>query len=230
MATAQSRGSRTVFEGEVAGRRTLAGSPQRLGEQRRRGRRQGVSVALLLMLLGAAGAVYLASQGQARIDVVALAKPVQRGQIVTAADLATLQMSVDGGRARLATPALAATDIVGRSVLVDLPAGHVLTPELVASATPGEPGTVTVGVRVPADALPASTVRAGEWVSVVRTDSSTGNAQELVSRAMVVSSSSPRSDGSEETVVRLAVPAETADLVAGAASMNGGLRLLGVRP
>lgn len=233
MSTAQDRTMRATVESTASGRRTLAGSPQRLSEDRRRTRRRGASVAVLLILLGAAGAVYLSAQGQARIEVVSLAKPVLRGQVIGAADLATLQMTVDGGRARLSTPSLAATDIVGRAALLDLPAGQLLSPELVAAATPTEEGTMTVGVRLPADALPAHTLRAGEWVRVVRTDSSSGEAQELVTRAMVVSSESSTAGGlgsDGDAVVRLAVPGESADLVAGAASVNGGLRLLGIRP
>jgi flagella basal body P-ring formation protein FlgA len=89
-----------------------------------------MSVAVLLILLGAAGAVWLSAQGQARVGVVALARPVHRGQVVTAADLATVQVNVDGGRVRVATPASAARDIVGRAALLDLPAGQLLSAEL----------------------------------------------------------------------------------------------------
>jgi hypothetical protein len=193
-------------------------------------------LAALLVLAGSAGAVFLSSQGQARVDVVALARPIQRGQIVTAADLATVKVSVDGGRVRVATPASASSAIVGRAALVDLPAGQLISPELVAAATPLADGSVAVGVRLPADALPADTLRAGEWVRIVRTDSSSGEAQELVARAMVLSRSAPSSPGSGgsgadgDSVVRLAVPSDSADAVAGAASVTGGLRLLGIRP
>jgi hypothetical protein len=234
MSTAQKRAVRGTAE--TGSRAALTGSPQRLSEHRRRTRRQGMSVALLLVLTGAAGAVFVSSREQARVDVVVLAHPIERGQIVTAADLATVKMGVDGGRVRAATPASASGDIVGRAALVDLPAGEILSPELVAAATPLAEDTVAVGVRLPADALPADTLRAGEWVRVVRTDSSSGQAQELVPRAMVLSRSQTSAFGSGgsgedgDSVVRLAVPTDSADAVAGAASVTGGLRLLGIRP
>jgi hypothetical protein len=213
----------------------LVTSPDRLSADRRRGRRQGALLAVLLMLAGAAGAVYLASAGQPRIDVVALARPLARGDVVQAGDLATVRVAVDGGRVRLATPASAVKDIVGKAALVDLPAGTLLSPELVSAATPPL-GEATVGIRLPVEALPSPALRSGEWVRIVRTDPATGEAQEIVGRALVSSVTMPgelssgvgRADG--EVVVHVAVPASSADEVAGAASVRDGVRLLGVHP
>jgi hypothetical protein len=221
------------FDGREAA--DLVSSPDRLGADRRRSRRQGVLLAVLLMLVGAAGSVYLASAGRPRVDVVALAHPVARGDVIRAGDLATVRLAVDGGRVRLASPASAGTDIVGKAALVDLPAGTLLSPELFSAATPPL-GEATVGIRLPVEALPSPALRSGEWVRIVRTDPATGEAREIVPRAMVSAVTAPdelsgvAGDGDGDVVVHVAVPASAADDVAGAASMNGGVRLLGARP
>jgi len=209
----------------------LAGSPGRLRTDRRRTRRQAMLVAPLLMLAGASGAVYLASQHPGQVDAVALARPLQRGQIVAAGDLATVRVSAEGGQVRLATTTTARRDVLGRAALVDLPAGTLMTPELVAAGTP-PPNGVTVGVRLAADALPAARLRSGEWVRVVHTDSASGEAKVVASQALVVSVTAVSSVGSgdTDTVVYLSVPNDSAAAVAGAASSRNGVRLLGVRP
>ena len=209
---------------------TLEGSSARLAATRRRARRTGLLVAPLLMLAGASGAVYLASAQSGQVDVVALARPVAHGDVITAADLATVRVTAEGGRVRLSTPASARRDLVAKAALVDLPAGMLMTPELVAAATPPATG-VAVGVRLSADALPAPTLRPGETVRVVRADPASGHAQVITSQATVLSVTSAAGiSGDQDTVAYLSVPPDDAADVAGAASTKDGVRLLGVRP
>jgi len=208
----------------------LAGAPQRLGAAGRRARRQGVLLAGLLILAGAAGALYLSTSGDAGTDIVVLARPVPRGQVVTAADLATIQVTARGGRVRLATPAVAAASVVGKAALIDLGAGTPISAQMVASSTP-DLGQVSVGIRVASDGLPDALLRAGQAVAVVRTDASSGDGEIIVEKADVLSVTRPSatSAGDGDIVVYLSVPAEQASSVAGAASTRGGVRLLGVR-
>lgn len=212
-------------------RADLAGSPARIAAARRSGRRQGLLVATLLILLGAAGAVYLANASTSRIEVMAVAHPVPRGQVVTAADLAVVRVSVEGGHLRVSTPQTAARDFIGKAALIDLPTGMLATPDLVAAATPTA-GQVSVGVRLPADAMPAALLRPGELVRVVHTDQASGAATVIAERAQVLSVSAPPANalGDQHTVVYLSVPAPSAQAVAGAAATNDGVRLLGIRP
>jgi hypothetical protein len=209
----------------------LAGSSDRLRMDRRRTRRQAMLIAPLLMLAGASGAVYLASQHSGQVDAVALAHPLQRGQVVTADDLATVRVSAEGGQVRLSTTTTSRRDVVGKAALVDLPAGTLMTPELVAAGTP-PPNGVTVGVRLAADAMPAAHLRSSEWVRVVHTDSTSGEASVVASHALVLSVTAVSSvgGGDTDTVVYLSVPNDSAAAVAGAASSRNGVRLLGVRP
>jgi hypothetical protein len=207
-----------------------SGPRDRLEAARRRQRRHGMLLATVLMLGGASGALYLASVGDDRVDVMALAHPVSRGDVITSQDLATVRVSVAGGQVRMLAPA-AADAVVGKAALVDLPAGTFVTPEVVSAATPPL-GEATVGLRLAADALPASELRAGEWVRVVRTDPSTGEAEQLVGRASIASirESDDGDTGGGDVVVYVAVPAGSADELAGAASVRDGVRLLGVQP
>ncbi|MDT3446426.1 SAF domain-containing protein [Pseudofrankia sp. BMG5.37] len=195
-----------------------------------RGQRRwgGALLGLLLAVLGAGGALWLGSGSQPTVDAVALARPMQRGQVIAAADLAVVRVAASGGAVRLATPAIARAAVVGRQALVDLPAGTLLTPELVGSIA-GPAGTLTLGVAVDAAGLPSSSPRPGEQVDVVGVDPATKDAVTLAQRVTVTEVGRPA--GSSEagvTVVYLAVPAELAARVAAAAATSPGVRLLGV--
>ncbi|MBL7521841.1 flagellar biosynthesis protein FlgA [Frankia sp. CNm7] len=187
----------------------------------------GVLAGLLLAVLGAGGALWLGSGGQQTVDAVALARPVARGQVVTAGDLAQVRVATDGGAVRLATAAIARDTLVGRQALVDLPAGTLLTPELVGSVA-GPAGTLTLGVAVDPAGLPSSALRPGERVDVVGVDPVTKTAVTLARAVTVTEVRRPSGTSSTgETVVYLAVPAELAARVATVAALSPGVRLLG---
>jgi hypothetical protein len=221
------------FFAAVPGESSVVGSPDRFASARRRGRRRGMLLALLLMVDGGFGAVLLSGRGDAaQVEVVALAHAMRRGEVVSSADLAVMRLTADGGTVRVATPASVERDVLGKALLVDLPAGTLLTPELVAASAPAASG-VAVGMRLATEELPAATLRPGEWVQVVHTDRTSGEASVIAPRAEVLDVShvaGPGGDHSTDTVVFLSVPAESASVVAGAASAEGGVRLLGVGP
>ncbi|OHV64192.1 SAF domain-containing protein [Pseudofrankia sp. BMG5.36] len=219
--TASDQWDDTDLDGEYDG-----DGPRGAGRgQRRWG---GALLGLLLAVLGAGGALWLGSGSQPTVDAVALARPMQRGQVIAAADLAVVRVAASGGAVRLATPATARAVVVGRQALVDLPVGTLLTPELVGSVA-GPAGTLTLGVSVDAAGLPSSAPRAGEQVDVVGVDPATKEAVTLAERVTVTEVGRPT--GSSEaggTVVYLAVPAQLAARVAAAAATSPGVRLLGV--
>jgi len=187
----------------------------------------GVLLGLLLAVLGAGGALWLGSGSAPTVEAVALARQVQRGQVITAGDVAVVRVAASGGAVRLATPATARAVVLGRQALVDLPAGTLLTPELVGSVA-GPAGTLTLGVAVDAAGLPSSALRAGERVDVVGLDPVSKDPVTLAEQVTVTEVRRP-GGGSQagETVVYLAVPAEQAARVAAAAA-GSGVRLLGV--
>ncbi|WP_157488780.1 flagellar biosynthesis protein FlgA [Pseudofrankia sp. DC12] len=188
----------------------------------------GVLAGLLLAALGAGLALWLGSGRVQMIDAVALSRPVQRGQVVGVGDLAVVRVAADGGQVRLASPAAARHAVVGRQALVDLPAGTLLSPELVGSVS-GPAGTLTLGVAVDAAGLPSAGLRPGDVVDVVGVDAVSKEPLTLASMVTVTEVHAPGGGaGGGNTVVYLAVDAELAPQVAAAAAQGPGVRLLGV--
>ncbi|WP_131788016.1 SAF domain-containing protein [Protofrankia symbiont of Coriaria ruscifolia] len=200
--------------------------PQRAHGPRSR-RSMNAAFALLLMVVGAGGAVWFATDDRPQVDVVTLARPLPRGHVVTPSDLAVLRVTVDGGTVRLTTPQVARQALVGKPLLLDLPAGTLVAPEMVGSTAPSA-GLVTLGVKVPEDGLPSSALRPGEPVDVLGFDPATGTAEILVRGVTVTEISRPATDDrGGDTVVYLAVPEQAAGAVAAAAGGERGVRLLG---
>ncbi|KDA41620.1 SAF domain-containing protein [Frankia sp. BMG5.23] len=188
----------------------------------------GAAVALLLMVLGAAGALWLSSDDARRVEVVALARPLARGTVVAPADLAVVGVDARGGSVRLATPATARRALVGRPVLLDLPAGTLLSPEMVGSVT-APAGQVSIGVTVGPDGLPSASVRTGDAVGVLGFDTTTGRAVVLARDVRIAEVRPPAATGrSGDTVVYLALPERLAETVETAATSEHGVRLFGV--
>ncbi|WP_261570263.1 SAF domain-containing protein [Frankia gtarii] len=197
--------------------------------------RRGMAIAVLLMVLGAGGAVGAATWHDDHVDAVVLTRPVARGEIVDTGDLAVARVSVEGTSARLASPTAARAAIVGRQALINLTAGMLITPEMVGSALPPA-GSASVGVRLPVEALPSRQLRAGDWVQVVvAAGAGAGEGDDsptLVGGPVQVADVRAVSDQatSGDMVVYLDAPADDAARIASAAGTSGqGLRLLGVR-
>ncbi len=196
--------------------------------------RRGLAIALLLMVLGAGGAVGAATWHDDHVDAVVLTRPIVRGEVIDANDLAVARVSVEGSAARLASTASARSVIVGREALVNLTAGTLITPEMVGSALPPD-GSASVGIRLPVEALPSRQVRAGDWVQVVAAPAAAPGQDEaptLIGGPVQVADVRTGSDeaASAAVVVYLNAPAADAARIASAAGSNGqGIRLLGVR-
>ncbi|WP_241840016.1 SAF domain-containing protein [Frankia sp. CcI49] len=191
----------------------------------------GAAAALLLMLVGAAGAVWLASDDSGRsVEVLTLTRPLPRGTEVTPSDLAVVRVDVEGSSVRLTAPAAARGVLVGRQALIDLPAGTLISPEMVGSvALPA--GTVTLGVTVSAQDLPSAALRPGERVSVLGYPPPAGGPRLLARDVTVTEVQRPQSAGqSGQTVVYLRLPEQAAIDVAAAATSDQGVRLLGSAP
>ncbi len=129
-----------------------------------------LALALLLMLGcgAAAGALVLASD--ASLAVVAAARELPPGTVITAQDLRAAELS---GSGLAAIPADKAGTLLGKTVLGAVPAGTLLNAGMVASAPSPGAGQVAVGLALEASQLPAAELAAGRQVEIYRLPAST---------------------------------------------------------
>jgi uncharacterized protein len=202
------------------------GAPTR---RRRPGRWAFVAVAVAVVALAGLLNVSLVSAMSHRSSYLVMAHPVAAGQIVTAADLRTVDLA---GAANLnALPASQRSSVVGRAATSTLGAGS-----LVPAGAVGTPSGLGIGQVLAALGLKTAqyppSLREGDHVMIVGTGtgSSVGNTTASVddaagaalvadSRVMAVTPAAP-SSGSDEVVVSVVVDSASAARVAGAASVG----------
>lgn len=141
----------------------LAARPQAVTLRARRSPKL-VAAGLLTVALGAIGAAALYTANNEEISVISLAKLVPRGQVVTADDLAVVQVperfAVD------THPAEELDAFVGRTALVDLPEGTFPVAAHVGE-DPLPDGQALVGLRLAHGQLPVSAMPTGTAVELV---------------------------------------------------------------
>lgn len=119
---------------------------------------------VLAVCVGGLGAALLFANASTATSVIAIKRTVYRDQIITAEDLGVISLAVPIGVDAVTADRLA--EIVGRTAIIDLPAGGILTP-----AEFGEPvvpeGKVRLGLRLEAGRLPASAMEPGSSVLLV---------------------------------------------------------------
>jgi hypothetical protein len=199
--------------------------PQPPGQVPRRGRRRSVPLAAGGVVLVVACALVFAEgwlQAGHRQPVLALAQPVAAGQVITAADLETVRVSVAGPVSLV--PASRQAEVVGSTAAVSLPAGSLLAGSDIGTPPPVK-GQVRLGIALKPGAYPPD-LAAGQDVDVLATpaaaasgSSSSGAAPAAlpVGEAVVLSvSPAAATGGSGDTVVEIQVPADAMPQVAAA--------------
>ena len=126
----------------------------------------------ILAILGALGALWLVSSAGDRVSVVALARDVPYGAVMTEADLQVVNVSVDP--ALDVVPADRLPDAVGAVATVGLTSGALLTNAALGAEGPPTAGEVMVGVAVPSGRMPTERLSAGDTVLVVETPANDG--------------------------------------------------------
>jgi hypothetical protein len=194
--------------------------PLRLDTRRRRVQLVWL-LAGVLLIAGSALAFGVVAQRLAdRHPVVVLGRPLARGSVVTAADLAVAHVAADPGVALV--PADQSRQLVGHVLLASLPAGSLLTTDLVGSTGLAvTPASRTIGLELEPGGYPTPALAAGDRVSVVLTS---GSGTVLTDDAMVLDAS-PAIEGGSSLLVSVVVDAESAPRVAAAAA-QGQARLL----
>jgi hypothetical protein len=140
-----------------------------------------------VLLCGVTSAA-LASAAGDRVHVLALARDVQAGQVLSAQDLRVAELSGSGLKALAAS---GESFVVGQTVTATLPAGTLLNPSMLSAAPLPAPGWQLVAVAVKPGGVPEQAVP-GRDVGLVQvvTGSAGGAAATpnvLVARARLVS-------------------------------------------
>jgi hypothetical protein len=159
--------STTITRPDIKPGRRAAAPDMRLdpvGSRRRPALAVG-SIALVVACLAVFVSVYLKAGSQ--VSVLAVARTVPQGQILTANDLTTVRVSV-GSRIETVSAADAASVVGHRAAELLEPDTLLTTDELVTSFAPPA-GESVVGVALKDGQLPASGVAPGETVEVILT-------------------------------------------------------------
>lgn len=176
-----------------------------------------VLVSAGLVLLGAVLGVGVWMMSSTAVEVVTSRAALDRGQVISAADLAVTRAVVDPSVQVI--PATQLNSLVGKRAASDVAAGTLLSPTQVTDELPPGTGDSVVGVALVAGQLPAEPLRAGDRVRLVQTPPVQGQLPKtVVTLDAEVQSVTPTADG-QTTVVDLLVPSSrAAELAARAAT------------
>lgn len=121
----------------------------------------GVAMVLIFALLG----VLLATRGSTPKTVLVTTENVSGGQPVRTAQLTTTQIS--GGDNTKTIRGESLNSVSGNLAAGDIPAGTILSPDMLKVKTVPDAGQTIVGARVRPGQLPAGGVRSGDAVTVI---------------------------------------------------------------
>ena len=140
--------------------------PSRLNAGRRR--RPAVWIAgVALIAVGAAVATSAALSAGAKHDVLALARSVPAGRLLTAADVRTVRVAADSSVATV--PAADESSVVGQRTAVDLVANSLLTNAALGGAAVPAKGQALLGVALKPGQLPARSLSRGDQAELIPT-------------------------------------------------------------
>jgi Flp pilus assembly protein CpaB len=188
--------------------------------------------AVVLMGLGGLVAAWSASRGDAPTPVVMLIRDLAKGDTLTAADVAQLNVRVDQSVA--AVPWSRLNDVLNKKIIFDASKGTIITKRMLAGVVSLPPGQVIVGAVLKPGEIPILGLRQGDRVDVLLTPGGTEPGQILVSNVEVFEVRSLADNtgqdatvsGSQtsEKIVSLLIPEDKAAEV-GTAAKKGELRL-----
>ena len=197
-----------------AGSRPAAPGPRRAGGRRVR----PVAGVLLLVVMCALVLAEGRVRAGSREPVLALARPVAAGQVITASDLRVVDVSAAAPVSLV--PAFRQAQVAGRTATAGLPAGSLLAAGDVGAPSPGR-GQAWLGVALMPGRYPPG-LSPGQHVGVLAAPApgSGGHAPARVAGYGVVLSvtAAPVPGAAAETVVELEVPRDVVPQVAAASA------------
>jgi hypothetical protein len=180
----------------------------------------------LLVVVCVLSYAYLAVRLGDRVPVLAVARPVAAGQVFTAADLTQLPAADDPATGLI--PASQASQVVGRTAVVPLLAGTLLTRSLVGDAAFPPAGQVVASLALKPGQYPqglavgahVSAFVTGSQGAAASAPSSTAPATTPDQLGAVVVGVDLGGDGQGNTVITLLLAATDAGRLAAAGSTN----------
>ncbi|GAA1988788.1 hypothetical protein GCM10009718_27960 [Isoptericola halotolerans] len=163
--------------------------------------------------LGALLSLWAYSSTSEAQSVLAVRQTVERGQVISADDLMTVQVGVDPALQVLPSGDL--DTVVGMRAALDLSAGNLVTAEQVTDTPIPADGTSVVGVSLSAGTLPVGQVRVGDPVRIVTTAGGADEDPQVV-EAEVVDITGDELSGT--TILNLQVDFDDAPVVASRAA------------
>lgn len=153
-----------------------------------------ILIGILCAALGALLLVWAWGEGQSTQEVIIVGRPIAKGEVVTAQDFAVTTIGSAVGAA--VVPAERMKDLIGKTALVDLPAGSVLAPAAIGAPIV-QPGMAHVGLRLPAGRLPSQALSPGTRVIILRVASDNFHEQTSEERfeATIVGAPTASADG-----------------------------------
>jgi hypothetical protein len=153
-----------------------------------------------------------------RVPVLAVARPVEAGAVISDADLRVAQVAVDPALSPV--PLSDKGSIIGRTASIDLVPGSLLVESSVGESTVVGAGEALVGVEVPAGAAPIGAIRPGDRVRIVEVPTAAdGKAvadPTVITEGRVLRTGSAGTGTATQSQLSLVVPADSAPAVASA--------------
>ncbi|MER6030681.1 SAF domain-containing protein [Streptomyces sp. NPDC001851] len=188
----------------------------------KRERRWSVAaLCIVLAVVCALGAAWAVNSASSRTKVLAVARDVPAGQVLTAADVTVAEVSADAALTPM--PASDKASVVGKRTAVDLRQGGLLLASQLTAGTGLGDEMQQVGVLVKRGQAPAGTLFPGDKVLAVTTPaqgSTTAKDDPSASSIAAVVVSVSRPDASGAVVVNLAVGTNDGAALASLASQG----------
>ncbi len=193
----------------------------------RRVRVPEVAIGLVVTVVFALGAVLWHLSTVEKVPALAASSPIERGELIDSSDVRVIYVSSDDALARLDSSQI--NRVVGSVAVVDLAAGTLFTPSVVAEASAIDVGEGVVGLSLEPGAYPARGLAPGDRVNVVRA----ANVADLDAEPTVVARNATvfaiDELSSDQLLVSVLTTEGAAEMVAASAGA-GGLRLVLVAP
>jgi hypothetical protein len=174
--------------------------------------------AIAAIIVGGLVSLFLWTGTQHTTEVWVVSKTVDRGQAITAQDLAVIQVAPNQRTAGFAGPE-ARNQIIGKLAAVDLPQGSLITRDSITRTLPVPDGKSLVGIALKATQMPAYSLHAGDKVVIAPVAQQNGGALDPAKQPNDVNATiatDPKTDSTSGiTIVNVYVSASSASDVAG---------------